>query len=150
PAQDEPSERTRMLSPRTNPGQGSGSPRYPGTFLQAFREAAADLKWAVVGWLGPAVKCRDAEGHEHVVGLENLYRRARRAPRPDWPTLIKEFLNQALAGEQVHELPTELAPLASQLLVRLGQPFSPREGDAALWSQPIDSTGLVLNLVIDY
>ena len=67
-----------MLSPRTNPGQGNGPTRYPGTFLLAFREAVAGLKWTVQRWLGDAIDCLDAAGHSHVVGLENLFRRAKR------------------------------------------------------------------------
>src|SRR5207249_9335425 len=77
---------------RSDPGYGSGPQRYPGSFLLAFREAVAALDWKVVRWLGGAVECSDAGGREHVVGLENLYRRARREERASWPELIATFL----------------------------------------------------------
>jgi hypothetical protein len=130
---------------RTDPGPGSGPQRYPGTFLLAFREAAARLQWTVQRALGDAVACVDAEGREQVIPLENLYRRARRAPRASWPGLIAGFLRILRAG-QVAELPGELAEVADCLLVRVGRP---PEG-AAAWSQPLPGTGLVVNLVIDY
>ena len=108
------------MSPRTNPGHGSGPARYPGTFLLAFREAVAGLGWQIKGWHGNAVDCLDGQGEEHVVGLENLYRRARRAGRPEWVALIADFLQHALGTNQADDLPTDLAPVADQLLVRLG------------------------------
>src|SRR5947207_7617559 len=75
--------RIAMMPPqaRSDPGHGSGPARYPGTFLLAFREAAGELNWQVRRWLGAVVDCADAEGREHQVGLENLYRRARRVNR---------------------------------------------------------------------
>jgi len=138
------------LDERTNPGYGSGPPRYPGTFLLAFREAIAALNWTVRRWLGDAVDCLDAEGHGHVVGLENLYRRARRAPRADWPALVREFLTQAVADDQEGDLPTNLSTVAAQVLPRLGPPFRARPGDPQLWCQPVAGTDLVVNLVVDY
>jgi hypothetical protein len=138
------------ISPRTNPGHGSKPPRYPGTFLLAFREALAKLKWEIRRWLGDAVECVDAEGHEQVVGLENLYRRARQSQRGDWPALIVDFLQQAAAPEQPQERPADLASIADQLLVRLGPPFTRKAGDNALWAQPVAGTDFVINLVADY
>jgi hypothetical protein len=138
------------LSPRTNPGHGSGPARYPGSFLLAFREAVAELKWQVCRWRGNAVECLDAEGHEQLVGLENLFRRARRAERDEWPALITEFLHHASVLEKPEDLPTELGPVAEQLLLRLGPPFPRNANEAALWTQPITGTKLVINLVVDY
>src|SRR5689334_16800183 len=51
---------------RCHPGKGASAPRYPGTFLLAFREAAAGMNWQVRRWLGGAVECLDAEGHAQV------------------------------------------------------------------------------------
>lgn len=138
------------ISPRTNPGHGSRPPRYPGTFLLAFREALAKLKWEIRHWLGDAVACVDAAGHEQVVGLENLYRRARQAQRGEWPSLIVDFLQQAATPEQPQELPTDMTSVADQLLVRLGPPFTSKLGEGALWSQPVSGTDFAVNLVVDY
>ncbi|MBL8792606.1 MAG: hypothetical protein JNM56_01745 [Planctomycetia bacterium] len=138
------------LSARTNPGFGSGPPRYPGTFLLAFRGAVAGLNWTVSRWLGDAVECKDAAGKEHVVGLENLFRRARRTPRTEWQELVVEFLTSAVVADQDQELPKDLAAVADKLLIRVGPPFSRRSHEAELWSQPIENTPLVVNLVIDF
>lgn len=138
------------LSSRTNPGHGSGPPRYPGTFLVAFRAAVAGLNWSVRRWLGDAVECQDAAGKEHLVGLENLFRRARRTPRGEWQELIVEFLTSAVVADQDQDLPTDLNAVADKLLIRVGTPFSRRAHEAELWSQPIENTSLVVNLVIDF
>ncbi len=133
---------------RSDPGQGSGPQRYPGTFLLAFREAAAGLNWTVSRWLAGAVECVDPEGREHVIGLENLYRRARRAERATWPALITEFLN-LVDPEQYDNLPTNLADVADRLRLRLGRPLGHSDGPE-VWAQPLPGTPLVLNLVVDY
>src|SRR4051794_30384221 len=52
---------------RSDPGQGSGPSRYPGTFHLAFQEATAGLGWEVLRWRGDVVMCREADGREHVV-----------------------------------------------------------------------------------
>jgi hypothetical protein len=135
---------------RSDPGHGSGPPRYPGTFLLAFREALAGLNWQARRWRGHVVDCSDAEGREHTVGLENLYRRARRGERAEWPALISEFLRSVLSTEVNEDLPTNLAAVADQLMVRLGQPLQPAPDEARVWMQPLPGTGLVVNLVVDY
>src|SRR5437660_1221143 len=106
---------------RSHPGLGSPPPRYPGTFLLAFREAAASLKWQVRRWRGAVVECVDDRGREQVVGLENLYRRARREERSTWPELIAAFLG-SVPTEQLDHPPASLAEVADRLLVRLGPP----------------------------
>ncbi|MCI0460940.1 MAG: hypothetical protein L0Z62_28665 [Gemmataceae bacterium] len=133
---------------RSHPGFGSGQPRYPGTFLLAFREAAAALNWTVTRWLGGAVECRDSEGREHVVGLENLYRRARREDRSTWPELIEGFLGM-IDLDQFRDPPTDLTKMAERVLVRLGQPIGTSADRAEVWSRPVANTSLVLNLVVD-
>jgi hypothetical protein len=89
---------------RSHPGSGSGAPRFPGTFLLAFREALAALNWEARRWLGEAVECVDAKGCEHVVGLEDLYRKTRLQPRETWPAVIAEFMRtldaDAAAGHE--------------------------------------------------
>src|SRR5262245_17827369 len=107
------------LSPRTNPGHGTGAPRYPGTFLLAFQETIAALKWQIKKFVGDTVECLDEHGREHIVGLENLYRRARQASREEWPGLIKDFLTQAAISDQPADLPTSLETVAERLLPRL-------------------------------
>ena len=135
---------------RSHPGQGSPPPRYPGTFLLALREALTSLDWQVQRhWLGNAVACVDAEGREQVVGLENLYRRARREDRAGWPQLIAGFL-RSVNGEQFENPPPALAEVAERILVRVGQPLTSRTGDVEVWSQPLHDTGLALTLVVDY
>jgi hypothetical protein len=133
---------------RSNPGSGSGPARYPGTFLLAFREALAARKWQVGQSRGDLVACRDEHGQEHFVGLENLYRRARRVERSDWPALIAEFLNTVLDGEQP-ELPANLSTVADRLLLRLGPPMRVRPTDVRVWHKPLAGTGLGINLVVD-
>src|SRR5579871_5112686 len=85
---------------RSNPGTGSGPPRYPGTFLLAVREAVDRLNWKIQRWLGDAIRCVDAEGEEHTVGLENLFRRTRRQQRDTWPVYIAEFLSKVRLTEE--------------------------------------------------
>jgi hypothetical protein len=138
-----------MPQHRSHPGFGSGPPRYPGTFLLAFRAALATLGWQATRWLGEAVACTDAEGREQVVGLENLYRRAKRTERAEWPELIAEFLR---TGQQapIDDPPQNLAEVAEQLLVRIGPPVSPRTGAPPVWSQAIEGTPLCVNLVVDF
>lgn len=134
---------------RSHPGYGSGPPRYPGTFLLAFREAIAELGWQAQAWQGTAVVCTDAEGREQVVGLENLFRRARRLERPEWPEMIADFLRTGLEAP-IDDPPDDLAEVAEQLLVRVGPPLTGRSGAPEVWSQPIPGTPLFLNLVIDF
>ncbi len=135
---------------RSDPGHGSGPPRYPGTFLLAFGEAVAEMQWQVRRWMGHLVECRDADGREHIVGLENLFRRARQVPREQWPALVVEFLRTASSIQQDDALPADLSSVTEQLLVRLGQPLDTMPNDAKVWSQPLGATGLCLNLVIDH
>jgi len=135
---------------RSDPGRGSGAPRYPGTFLLAFQEAAAGMGWQVRRWIGDLVECADGEGKLHVVGLENLYRRARRAARADWPGLVSEFLRTVCVAESEANLPASLDAVAGQLLVRLGHPLRPMPQAARVWSLPLAGTDLCINLVIDY
>jgi hypothetical protein len=96
------------------------------------------------------VECADEQGNEQVIGLENLYRRARRVDRAEWPQLIAEFLRTASAAQQEENLPADLASVTDQLLVRLGQPLPLLSDDAKVWSQALADTGLGVNLVIDY
>ncbi len=138
-----------MPQHRSYPGYGSGPPRYPGTFLLAFREALAALGWQATRWLGEAVACTDAEGREQVVGLENLYRRAKRTERAEWPELIAEFLRTGQEAP-IDDPPQDLAAVAEQLLVRIGPPVSPRSGAPPVWSKEIEGTPLCANLVVDF
>jgi hypothetical protein len=134
---------------RSHPGLGSPRPRYPGTFLLAFREAVAAVNWQVRRWLGSAVECADASGREQVVGLENLYRRARREDRAGWPELIAGFL-RSVHAEQFANPPRDLAEVAERLLVRVGPPPPHRPDGLEIWTDPLPGTGLGLNLVVDY
>ena len=91
---------------RSDPGHGSGPPKYPGTFLLAFREAVAARGWRIDRWLGAAVACVDGEGHEHLVGLENLYRRARREDRQQFGGHPREErMRRDLGGEPAQGIP---------------------------------------------
>jgi hypothetical protein len=118
--------------------------------MLAVREAIADLNWRVSRWLGDTIECLDAEGREHVVGLENVYRRARRLPREEWPGLIAEFLASVQVAEQAENQPAELAAVADQLLVRLGRPFTALPNGTRVWSQALAGTDFGVNLVIDF
>jgi hypothetical protein len=134
---------------RSNPGQGSLPPKYPGTFLLAFREAVAGLNWQVRRWLGSAVECLDDAGREQVIGLENLFRRARREDRAAWPDVIAGFL-RSVHAEHCADPPPDLGAVADRLLVRVGPPPAPRADGLEVWSAPLAGTGLGLNLVVDY
>jgi hypothetical protein len=134
---------------RSDPGSGSGPARYPGTFLLALREALAGLGWQTRRWLGDAVQCVDSEGREQVIGLENLFRRARRVERADWPELITDFLQTGQMAP-IDDPPKDLESVAEQLLCRLGPPLAARREGPALWSQAVAGTPLFVNLVIDF
>ncbi|MFN4259343.1 MAG: hypothetical protein ACK4RK_08585 [Gemmataceae bacterium] len=135
---------------KSDPGFGSGGPRYPGTFLLAFREAARQLGWQVRQITGHLAECRDAEQEERAVGLENLFRRLRRADRSNWPALIVEFLRSA-ASIEVDELSsTNLNEVSERLLARIGPRMEGAGAEARVWHQPLGETGLFVNLVIDF
>src|SRR5438552_6276997 len=138
----------RSLMPshnRSNPGSSSGPPRYPGTFLLAFKEALAALKWQARRWLGDAVTCADADGAEHVVGLENLYRRARREERDQWPALISDFHTRVREAEKTSAPDVQLVSVVDRLMVRFGLPFSNRANQAPVWSRSVEGTDLGIN-----
>lgn len=140
------------MSPRgrSNPGPGSEQPKYPGTFLLAFREAAESLGWSPRRWKGYVVECADHEGKEQTVGLENLFRRIRLQPREQWPSLIGEFLRTATDAEQEQYRTEDLASVAGQLLLRLGTPMGSVPKETKVWSHVLAGTGLHVNLVVDY
>jgi hypothetical protein len=133
---------------RSDPGTGTGA-RYPGSFLLALREALARLGWRVERFLPRSVVCRDPSGKEQLLGLENLYRRARREDRAEWVELIVGFLG-SVDLEQLRDAPKDLGEVTDRLMVRIGQPLKAPSAEGALWSQPLGDTGLQLNLVIDY
>jgi hypothetical protein len=135
---------------RSNPGTGSPASPYPGTFLLAFREATATMNWKIQRWSGQAVDCTDDQGREHVVGLENVFRRLRREDRERWPALIVEFLGTVASADAENLLPSDLEGVADRLLVRLGPPFPSHGGEAQVWSKTIPDTGLYINFVVDY
>lgn len=135
---------------RTNPGTGSAPLRYPGTFVLSFREALAGMGWQVRRWQGDAAVCLDEQGEEHVVGLENLFRRIRREDRATWPGAIADFFEKVRASQQHVSADLDLATAADRLLVRIGQPFSRSTGALKVWSLPMGETGLELSLVIDH
>jgi hypothetical protein len=135
---------------RGNPEGSHKRSHYPGTFLQAFREAAEAVGWKVAAWHDDHVEVIDPEGKTQTVGLENLYRRARRAEREEWPALITEFLTQVDTGQYEGLGETALADVADRLLVRLGRPFNVKGAEVRPWTKPLDDTGLALNLVIDF
>jgi len=133
---------------KSDPGPGGSPPRYPGTFLQAFREAAGSLGWKVRRSLGDAVECVDDQGEERTVGLENLYRRVRRHGRETWPELIADFLRKVFAGTDKDS--DDLNAVADRILVRLARPFTGLPKDAQVWSHPLGDTGLIACLVVDH
>ena len=132
---------------RSHPGHGSTPPRYPGSFLAAVRAALEEMKWQARKWLGSAVECVDADGHEQVLGLENLYRRLRREDRARWPTLVVEMLRSVPpeSTETIH-----LHDVADRILLRLGPPFAPMSDGKEVWFQPLVGKRLGVTLVIDY
>jgi hypothetical protein len=134
---------------RNHPGSGSPPPRYPGTFLLAFREAVESLHWSIQRWLGAAVACQDADGHEHIVGLENLYRRARTQDRAGWPQLLADLLRSARL-EELREAPADLAEVADRLLVRVSRLTGEQANEMQIWWEPLHGTCLGMNLVVDY
>lgn len=136
---------------RSDPGHSSGMPaRYPGTFMLAFREATIGLNWKILRWLGDAVECADADGEPHTVGLENLYRRARREERSRWPDLIRDFLTRVRAAESAADPNTDLDAVADRLMLRLGQPFAGLPDTMMVWARELEGTALSINLVIDH
>src|SRR5262245_56457433 len=132
---------------RSNPGRQSSPPRYPGSFLLALREALEEMQWQPRRWLGMAVECLDADGHEQVLGLENLYRRRRRAARATWPVLIGE-MPRSVARES--SATVNRNEVAERILLRLGPPFAPMSEGKEIWFQPLVGKRLGVTLVIDY
>ena len=134
-------------SARSHPGQGSTPPRYPGSFLLALRGALAEVNWQARRWLGVAVECVDADGHEQVVGLENLYRRLRREDRANWTALIVEMLRSV--PPETAEI-VSLHDVAERILLRLGPPLAPIAEGKQVWFQPLVGKRLGVTLVVDY
>jgi hypothetical protein len=116
-------------------------------FLQVFQQLAEDKGLKIVRWLEDGAALQTPDAKETSVFFGNLYRRCRETPPDDWPEIIDPFLNQVLVKT---DLPTNLAEVADQILVRLGPPF--RHGPAAArpWSLPLGDSGLEIHLVIDY
>ncbi len=81
-------------SSRADPGSGSGPPKYPGTFLLAFREATAELNWQIRRWTNQLVECADEQGRMQLVGLEDFYQRVRPLQRDQWPAVITQLLRE--------------------------------------------------------
>ena len=135
---------------RSDPGQGSGPPKYPGTFMLALREAVAGMNWQIRRWKGEMIECVDAEGHDHVIGLENIFRRARQTERETWPELITDFLQTVSSIDPDETLPDDLDKIPGQLLPRIGPPMKKVPDEARVWAQPLGDTGLWVNLVVDY
>ena len=133
---------------QSNPGQGFGALRYPGTFMLALREAIGKLGWQAQKWHGTSVECVDAGGSAREIGLENLYRRLRREPREHWPDQLVELLGSVPADAII--LPDDLNQVAEQILVRLGPPVSGQNAEADVWSRPLVADHLSALLVIDY
>jgi hypothetical protein len=115
----------------------------------AFREALTALNWKPERWMGDAVACMDSHGEEHVVGLENLFRRARREEREQWPGLIQDFLSHIRDAETAGEENRDLDSVAERLLVRFGLPFTSLPNQLKVWSRQLEGTNLGINLVID-
>jgi hypothetical protein len=92
------------LPGRADPGTGSGPPKYPGTFLLAFREAAAGLNWQIRRWTSQLVECADDKGRKQMVSLENLYRCVRPVPRDQWPARIAELLRTGTVPDPSREI----------------------------------------------
>jgi hypothetical protein len=133
---------------RSDPGSGSGQPRYPGTFLLAFKEALAGMGWEAQRWLGETVECVDDKGRQHVVSLEGIHRRARRVRRAQWPKVIASFLSIGKSHPQDGP-PMDLATVQDRLLPRLG-PLPPPSSDwAEIWQHSIPGTPLNVHLVLD-
>ncbi|MCI0684440.1 MAG: hypothetical protein L0Y71_20200 [Gemmataceae bacterium] len=132
---------------RSHPGRQSAPARYPGSFLLALREALAEMQWEPRRWLGLAVECTDAGGHEQVLGLENLYRRLRREERTTWPGLIVEML-RSVPPESSSTV--NLNEVAERILLRLGPPFAPATEGKEIWYQPLVGKRLGVTLVVDY
>jgi len=110
----------------------------------------AQADWQLQRLVRDVAYCTDGEGRERVVGVENLYRRARRTSREAWPELITEFLRTVNTVEPEEHLSAELEAVAGQLLPRIGHPIKLELDEAMVWHQPLAATGLVVNLVIDY
>lgn len=117
--------------------------------MLALREALAARQWQIKRWLGDAAECLDDQGSEHMVGLENLYRRARREERSTWPALIDDFLRRVQAAEVHSDPAVDLNQVSERIMIRLGPPMPRIGADINLWSKPLEGTPLAVNLVID-
>jgi hypothetical protein len=118
--------------------------------LLALQAALAEVGWEARRWQGDIVECADAAGKTHILGLANLYRRARRTERENWPALLGEFLRAVRGAEEADTLLKDLAAVADQLLLRVGPPMKAPRDAAPVWSEPLGETGLVVTMVVDY
>jgi hypothetical protein len=126
-----------------------GPSPYPEEFLLAFDEAVRRLGWQVRRWEGGGVECLDETGKECTFGLANVYRLLRGVEESQWPAFLAGHLRRVRAalGEATED--GGLHELADRLMARIGPPFNLGAEGKGPWSQPLDDTGLVVNLVID-
>ncbi len=135
---------------RNDPGRGAGRSRYPGAFRQAFQEALAGMGWQARRWRDDLVDCTTPDGEERTLGVENLYRRLRRAGRDERSELITEFVRNVSSVGKDAPIPDDLASAADRLLPRVGQPFAIPRGQPRPWAQPLGETELAVSLVFDF
>lgn len=140
-----------MPDPNDFDNPGSGTPTaLPGGFRAAINSALVGLGYAVVGWEPDGVNViAPGQDGEQYIGLSNLYRRAKNAEKTEWSQMIREFLGHVTGALSGPKIPDDLTSVASQLRPRLGKPFA-RDGKAYPWGIPLPSTGLEINIVIDF
>jgi hypothetical protein len=128
---------------------GTGTPTtLPGGFRAAVSEQLAALGYRVAAWQSDGMDVVGPDGKEHSIGLSNLYRRAKATDRPEWPRMIREFLNHLTQVDPERDVPDNLATVIDQLRPRVGRPFG-RERTIRPWALPLSGTDLEIHLVID-
>jgi hypothetical protein len=139
-----------MAGNRSDPDTNIDSVRIPGGFRAAFVAALAEVGLTVRHWQGVNVVCHDGDGDERTLSLGNVYRRAQNSDRSEWPTIIREFVQHVTQATKEGALPENLDDAASQVMVRIGQPFPKSMGDQTPWHLHLGKTGLIVNMVIDH
>jgi len=129
--------------------KSGGEPMLPGGFRAAVARELAANGLTPTAWHAAGVECVTADGGTRYVGLGNLYRRAKAAPREDWAEMVRHFLGVLVASTAADDLvPESLEAVRDRLRVRVGTPFDLAES-AKPWQRPLPGTPLAINLVID-
>ncbi len=118
----------------------------PEWFVREVELALARLGWTLKAWEGRTANVRDDKGKDSQYGMDNLLRRAL-----GWAEEGRvEKLAAHLRSTNSVTPPASLSAVRERLLVRLREPFRDDAIEGSVWSSPLEGTGLVQVLVVDF